>query len=403
MRSLNIKPAHALRSAELATRVRDAIWNLERADEGGDALSLADALDGLVSDSTDSAALRHWRLVSGLLRALAVDLAVRAAARAANADVGRDRERLRVLLQNVDEIVREIDEEKLRAELQATYNASAPQVSKKPLLQLIARLPLPNLYLAEEKDRWPRPPRNTEPQAPPLSIPVIRLAAFLDEKPITVPQQLRSHTLHTLRFQAKGVNWPEPAERLRVELLCTCPPSLFHVSVFETKDHTGHPEFESTLTGSIQFNASQSADAADLAVVVRAAFILTEGSVHQAPVVGHNQFRFRVSPAPTAVPTPTAPAASSTGLRPCQFGALHTALLAAFTRESLQRMLRIKLDIRLDHIAGTGTLTDVVSAVIDWAEREGRVEQLVHEASGFVPNEQLQGFAKEFEESKRCN
>ena len=66
-------------------------------------------------------------------------------------------------------------------------------------------------------------------------------------------------------------------------------------------------------------------------------------------------------------------------------------------------MLRTKLDVRLDHIAGNGPFTDTVNDVIDWAEREGRVEQLILEASASVPgNEQLQRFTIEFGRIKPC-
>jgi hypothetical protein len=95
--------------------------------------------------------------------------------------------------------------------------------------------------------------------------------------------------------------------------------------------------------------------------------------------------------------------ASASGLAPGQFEGLLNSLLAAFNLQSLRRMLRTKLDVRLDHIAGNGPFTDAVHDVIDWAEREGRVEQLVREASAFVPkNEQLQRFAREFERIKPC-
>jgi hypothetical protein len=97
------------------------------------------------------------------------------------------------------------------------------------------------------------------------------------------------------------------------------------------------------------------------------------------------------------------PASAMGGLPAGQFEALQTVLLATFDRESLRRMLRTKLDVRLDHIAGNGPLTDVVCDVIDWAEREGRIEQLVRQAAAFVPeNGELQRFASEFERMHSC-
>jgi hypothetical protein len=103
------------------------------------------------------------------------------------------------------------------------------------------------------------------------------------------------------------------------------------------------------------------------------------------------------SAAPTVhVPTPATSAIG--GLPAGQFAALQNAILAAFNRESLRRLLRTKLDVQLDHVAGNGTFPDVVIDVINWAERDGRVGQLVREAAAFVPgNEELQRFASTFE------
>jgi hypothetical protein len=310
------------------------------------------------------------------------------------------------LLQEVDEVVGELDDEQLQTELRGAYDVGAPKVNKKALLPALVKLPLPTLYLAEEPDRWPRRfAGDGETPAVP-KIPVLRLTAFLDNTPVAATQQLRPHTLHTLRFRIRGTEWPTHAERLRVELLSTCPASLFHVSAFETADHSGAPEFEATVVGSIQLNAAQSEGASDVAVAVRAAFLMQDGSVQEAPVVGHSQLRFRVSPPSDPAASGKGPPAASAigGLPPGQFAAFQDALLAAYTRESLRRMLRTKLDIRLDHIAGNGTFTDVVCDVIDWAEREGRVELLVREAAAFVTgNSEMQRFASEFERIKSCH
>ncbi|MBL8793610.1 MAG: hypothetical protein JNM56_06885 [Planctomycetia bacterium] len=405
MRSLNIDAEHAVRSAELAVRWDTVLREFEHTTDGANALAFADDMDALLEDSTDSAVLRYWRLASGLLRALAVNLAVNTAARVGGTDVASNRIRLQVLLQEADEIVGELDDKQLQESLRGAYDAGVPHVNKNALLPALAQLPLPTLYLAEEKHRWPR--RSTadgEGDTVP-KVPVLRLTAFLDNTLVAATQQLRPHTLHTLRFDVRGTEWPDHAQRLRVELLSTCPPSLFHVSIFETGDRSGAPEFEATLAGSIQFTASQSEGASDLVVAVRAGFTMQDGSVREAHIVGHSQLRFRVSSSgDSGSPGKLTPAASAIGgLSAGQFGALQNSLLGAFNRESLRRILRTKLDVRLDHIAGNGTFTDIVCDVIDWAEREGRVDQLVREAAAFVPgNEELQRFASEFERMKTC-
>jgi hypothetical protein len=65
-----------------------------------------------------------------------------------------------------------------------------------------------------------------------------------------------------------------------------------------------------------------------------------------------------------------------------QVQALQDALLAAFTRTQLERMVRIELGQTLDHIVGEGPLEIVVFRLItEWAEREGKVEELIWGAS----------------------
>jgi len=384
MRSLNIDTRHAVRSADLAARWEAVIRGLDHTSDGTSALALADEVDLLLEGSTDSSVLRNWRLASGLLRALAVDLAVRTAARVGGADVATDRARLQVLLQEVDEIVSDLEDEQLQENLRSAYDAGLPQVNKKVLLPALAQLPLPTLYLTQENDHRRRRVAGDGETAAVPKMPVLRLAAFLDSASVAATQQLRPHTLHTLQFQVRGTAWPNNAQRLRVELLSTCPPSLFHVSAFETEDRSGSPEFEATLAGGIQFNATQSQGGSDLMVAVRAAFVMRDGSVQRVPVVGHSQLRFRVSSSgDSSAPAKATPAASSiSGLSPEQFELLHNALLVAFNRETLRRMLRTKLDVHLDHVAGNGPFTDVVHEVIEWAERDGRVEQFRPRSQG---------------------
>jgi hypothetical protein len=247
MYSLNLDVQHAVRSADLAGRWDTVIRELESTSDGESAVALANDMDALLEDSTDSSVLENWRLASGLLRALAIDLTVRAVARVGGRDVTTDRARLQVLLQEVDQIVSELDNEQLQEELRGAYDANAPQVNKKALLSALARLPLPTLYLAEKKDRRRR--RFAEDGSPTVvqKIPVLRVVAFLDNCPIAATEQLRPHTLHTLRFQVRGTEWPENAQRLRIELLSTCPPPLFHFSALETGDRCGAPEFDTTL------------------------------------------------------------------------------------------------------------------------------------------------------------
>jgi hypothetical protein len=75
---------------------------------------------------------------------------------------------------------------------------------------------------------------------------------------------------------------------------------------------------------------------------------------------------------------------------------LYEALLSAFdSRDVLERMVRLDLGETLEKIA-TGNLRKVVFDLLEWAEREGRMEDLIRGAYKFNPgNPQLRTFAAE--------
>ena len=80
-----------------------------------------------------------------------------------------------------------------------------------------------------------------------------------------------------------------------------------------------------------------------------------------------------------------------------QLEALQEALLSAFpSYPALEMLLRFELNARLGNIASPGPLTQVVYAIITWAEAEGRLEELIAGARSRNPgNEKLKRFALE--------
>jgi|GEM_PF-2991034 len=65
-------------------------------------------------------------------------------------------------------------------------------------------------------------------------------------------------------------------------------------------------------------------------------------------------------------------------LLPEQIKSLNQALLSTFNHDSLTRMLQFELGQNLDYIASnSGNLQDTVFDVIQWAEQQGRTEDLV--------------------------
>jgi formylglycine-generating enzyme required for sulfatase activity/nucleotide-binding universal stress UspA family protein len=65
---------------------------------------------------------------------------------------------------------------------------------------------------------------------------------------------------------------------------------------------------------------------------------------------------------------------------------IHDALLAGYSPDSLRRMVRVGLNEMLANIAGGATFSDVVFNLIEWAERQDRVLELVTAAHNANPN-----------------
>lgn len=73
-------------------------------------------------------------------------------------------------------------------------------------------------------------------------------------------------------------------------------------------------------------------------------------------------------------------------LNKTQFQQTETAILHAFDRDALRRMLRRQLDEDLDVVAGDDELATVVFNLVTWAERNGRVSELIAGALAENPN-----------------
>jgi hypothetical protein len=72
-----------------------------------------------------------------------------------------------------------------------------------------------------------------------------------------------------------------------------------------------------------------------------------------------------------------------------QAEALHRAILDAFSQPELEQLLRHKLNQRLDEIAARGSLSETAHAVVDWADRRGRIPGLVVAILEERPNKPL--------------
>ncbi len=59
---------------------------------------------------------------------------------------------------------------------------------------------------------------------------------------------------------------------------------------------------------------------------------------------------------------------------------IHAALLSGYDANTLRMMLRMELDLDLSTIAGGDNFSLVVFNLIDWAEKNGKVLELINEA-----------------------
>ncbi len=83
-------------------------------------------------------------------------------------------------------------------------------------------------------------------------------------------------------------------------------------------------------------------------------------------------------------------------LTPQQMESLHSALLAAYNKNSLARLLRFKFGKSLDHIApANAALNDIIFTVIETAEAEGWLAELIRQSHENIPgNPQLKAFVE---------
>jgi hypothetical protein len=80
-----------------------------------------------------------------------------------------------------------------------------------------------------------------------------------------------------------------------------------------------------------------------------------------------------------------------------QLNQLNEALVAAFDKPDLERMLRVEMDVSLDHVVSADGMNTLVFSLIRWAERFGRVEELIRSAFRSNPNNpELRAFVEQF-------
>lgn len=76
-----------------------------------------------------------------------------------------------------------------------------------------------------------------------------------------------------------------------------------------------------------------------------------------------------------------------------QFKSLQEAILSTYTPDSLRGMVKVNLENDLDAIAGGSNFSAIVFNLIDWAQRTGRLSELIQSAAQDQPkSDKLQAF-----------
>ncbi|MBK8045957.1 MAG: toll/interleukin-1 receptor domain-containing protein [Anaerolineales bacterium] len=65
---------------------------------------------------------------------------------------------------------------------------------------------------------------------------------------------------------------------------------------------------------------------------------------------------------------------------------IQLAIMDGYSQESLRRMVRIQMDVNLQHVAGGANFADVVWNLIEWAEAQNRLQELIDGAYAENPN-----------------
>lgn len=235
-----------------------------------------------------------WRILSHSLNVLLSHFRCIEMAANQSADIVAERTRLQVHLGELRAVCL-ADEDHGRGWADENLPATMLNVDSRSLAQFLLSLPLPPLYWKVRQADQSRFPIGNGDEST-LPDPLLRLITTLDNAPLVSPRLVRPGVLYPLVFRLRGLHWPPDAERLRLQLITSCPEDEYSISHFELDRPASlnGPEFEAELKGHIRFVAAQSTLLEDLVFLVRAAFESSEGAFQDVPVIGHHELRLRV-------------------------------------------------------------------------------------------------------------
>jgi hypothetical protein len=247
----------------------------------------------------ESASTATWQVAIDALRLLYSQSKCREIARAGTGDILNEQARAAVLFQEFRTHLAAIssDDGMTSEFLKNGAGLEAKNLDTQRLIAFLRRWPLPATYWKRAAEQFPMvhtsSTENGEEAAP---SPLVRVIASLDDAPWVSPQLLRPQLLYSLKFTIRGIGWRAGTERLRLDLVSTCPSTEYSISDFALPKPScvKDSEYDGELTGQMSFRSAQSVLSGELSFVVRCAFELSDGGYAEVPVIGHNQLDFRV-------------------------------------------------------------------------------------------------------------
>jgi hypothetical protein len=293
----NLSIPSALKTGELTVRIREVLSKCQSQLESSYQV-LHDAgkeVETLIFSSPDPCIPSTWKMARTGLAVLASQGRCLAIAHGDSDDLPAEQARLKVLFGE------------FQAQLRSAANSFPVAISARTrdlveasecdctlVAQTLLALPLPMIYWEKKADRdWGMQQDHSPKKALP---PIVRIIAQLDGVPIATPQLINPDRLYSVRFQVRGIGWPENAESLNLSLLSTCPFEEYSISPFELPSPRldVNREYTGQLAGHIKFNSAQSTLFDDIVFRLRGAFKLRDGEFEDVPIIGYHELRLRV-------------------------------------------------------------------------------------------------------------
>lgn len=287
---------HALNSVNLVCDIRSILNTVPegRTEWSNEVALLINRIVEIMKHTPEDYQPAEWLIMAAVLRVLASQNLCLSIAHGGIGDLVKERAKCDVL---IDELRRLIFSNALSLASMDSEHYSFMQTGQcdaEKLRRFLLILPLKTLYwyLKEVNIPYQQSAEDSHTASP-----LLRVIIFLDHAPMASPQLLKSNILYPLVFRVSGLVWPDDAVRLRLDLLTTCPASVFSVSEFilEQPLRIENNEYRGELKGQIIFNSGQSSLLDDLVFTVRGAFESADGHFTEIPVIGHSELCFRVT------------------------------------------------------------------------------------------------------------